>query len=262
MKKIKVVSFTLEGDFGFLRKPETNEGVQLSFNMLHKPALLGILGAILGLGGYREKGKWPEYYQQLKGTKVGIAPQVNKHERGNFDKTTLTYTNGVGYANADGNLIVTENTLVDIGYEIYILIDPDYDWHVKLKDSLERGEAVFLPYVGKNDCYTWWDKEQVKVLDVAPLESNEEPFAIDSVFFKDQAISSQREQNSGGLFFDDLGGDNFLYFERLPIGFDEKLFQYEYADFAFSNCKWQAETSIQQLYRLSGDSDSRVVQLF
>jgi CRISPR-associated protein Cas5h len=262
MEKTKVISFTLEGDFGFLRKPETNEGVQLSFNMLHKPALLGILGAILGLGGYREKGEWPEYYQQLQGTKVGIAPQVNKHERGNFPKTILTYTNGVGYANADGNLIITESTLVDIGYRIYILIDPENEWHVKLEEYLQEGEAVFLPYLGKNECFTWWEKEQVEVFDVAPHDFKDESFVIDTIFFKDQAVSSERAQNSGSLIFDDLGSDNFLYFERLPIGFDEKLFQYEYSDFAFSNCKWQAEAPIQQLYMLSDDSNSCIVQLF
>lgn len=53
----KVISFDLFADFGFFKKPFSNEKLDLylTFNMLHKPALLGILGAILGLSGYKKK---------------------------------------------------------------------------------------------------------------------------------------------------------------------------------------------------------------
>ena len=61
----KLISFDLRGDFGMLKKPDTNEPVYLTFNMLHKPALLGILGAILGLKGFRKQKELPEYYEIL-----------------------------------------------------------------------------------------------------------------------------------------------------------------------------------------------------
>ena len=34
---------------------------------------------------------------------------------------------------------------------------------------------------------------------------------------------------------------SFLYFERLPIGFSEELYQYEYGDFVFSNATFKPE---------------------
>ena len=65
MNNQRLISFDIQADFGFFKKPDYNDGVLLTYNMLHKPALLGILGAIIGLRGYRKKGEWPEYYQRL-----------------------------------------------------------------------------------------------------------------------------------------------------------------------------------------------------
>ncbi|MDD3772535.1 MAG: CRISPR-associated protein Cas5, partial [Weeksellaceae bacterium] len=52
----KLISIDLKADFGFFRKPDTNNTINLSYNIIHKPAILGILGAIIGLEGYTEKG--------------------------------------------------------------------------------------------------------------------------------------------------------------------------------------------------------------
>jgi CRISPR-associated protein Cas5h len=52
MANFKLVSFDLKADFGFFKKPDINDGLYLTYNMLHKPTLLGILGAIVGLQGY------------------------------------------------------------------------------------------------------------------------------------------------------------------------------------------------------------------
>ncbi len=52
-----------------LKNPITNEPVYLTFNMLHKPALLGILGAIAGMKGFVKNGELPEYYEKTEGCK-------------------------------------------------------------------------------------------------------------------------------------------------------------------------------------------------
>lgn len=65
MKWYKLVSFDLKADFGFFKKPDVNE-VYLTYNMIHKPALLGILGAIVGLQGFQKNAVLPLYYQKLK----------------------------------------------------------------------------------------------------------------------------------------------------------------------------------------------------
>ncbi len=120
-----LLSFDLRADFACFKKPDVNEGIILTFNCLHKPALLGILGAIVGLKGYSRKGEFPEYYHVFKDLPVGIEPLEGFHEKGNFNKTIIKYTNTVGYANADGNLIVTEQTLIRPGYRCYVLVDDD-----------------------------------------------------------------------------------------------------------------------------------------
>ena len=70
----KIISFDLNAEFGFFKKPDINDGIYLTYNMLHKPALLGIIGAIIGLKGYERNGVLPEYYNKLKHIKVGIQP--------------------------------------------------------------------------------------------------------------------------------------------------------------------------------------------
>ena len=54
---IKLISVDFYADFGFLKKPDTNNPMYFSFNMLHKPALLGILGAIIGERGFYDDTK-------------------------------------------------------------------------------------------------------------------------------------------------------------------------------------------------------------
>ena len=54
----------------------------------------------------------------------------------------------------------------------------------------------------------------------------------------------------------------FLYFERLPIGFSEELYQYEYGDFVYSNAKFKPDmvnsSSSNDFYDIG---NSQIVQL-
>lgn len=90
----KLISFDIFAEMGFFKKPDINSGVYLTYNMLHKPALLGILGAVIGLSGYKENGKLPEYYNILRELRVGIQP-LNS-DKGNYTKTVIKYNNGTG----------------------------------------------------------------------------------------------------------------------------------------------------------------------
>ena len=260
----QVLSFDLKSDFAFFRKPDINDGVQFGYNMLHKPALLGILGAIMGMEGYREKNKWPEYYQKLKDVKVGIGPLSGWHERGNFKRTILTYTNTVGYANDRSNLIIKENTLIRAAYRIYLLLEEGSSLHQKLSSMIREGESYFVPYLGKNEMYAWWEPESVRTYALSPHKGSE-PFRIESIFMKasSEAISGLASTETPSMsFLSNLGTDQYLYFERLPIGFDEELKQYEFADFVFSDSTWNPGIGIDMLYAIKNDHHQIVVQLF
>ena len=52
---MKAIRFTLSGKNAFFKKPEVNSYYYFSYGQIHKVALLGIFGAILGYGGYQRK---------------------------------------------------------------------------------------------------------------------------------------------------------------------------------------------------------------
>ena len=117
---MKLISFDLKADFAFFRIPDTNATINLSYNIIHRPAVLGVLGAILGLDGYKEKGKLPQYYEVLKDVRIGVEPL--NHDKGNYTKTNIKYSNTVGYANKGTNFLTEELTLVKPEYRIYLLL--------------------------------------------------------------------------------------------------------------------------------------------
>ena len=51
---MEAVKFTLSGRNAFFKKPEVNAYYYFTYSHIHKVALLGIFGAILGYGGYAQ----------------------------------------------------------------------------------------------------------------------------------------------------------------------------------------------------------------
>lgn len=271
----KIISIDLKADFGFLKKPDTNEPIYLTFNMLHKPALLGILGAILGLGGFSEakeeelkqpkpkggkklKTILPKYFQELQDLKVGIKPLLD--ENGNFEKTIIKYNNGVGYANLDGNLIITEQTLIKPAYRCYLLLENDHELHTQLYDYLKNSKAEYLPYLGKNDFSVWWDNFQE--YDIKSFSSTEKSFKLSSVFIKEQTLK-EGVQRSKGFKPKPTANSKFMYFENLPIGYNTDLMQYEYGPFAYTDWELQRDYEVDDLYELTSlDNKHEIIQLF
>ena len=283
-----LISFDLQADFAMFKKPDVNDGLQLSFNLLHKPALLGILGAVAGLDGYQQKGVFPAYYRAFSNLRVGIEPLEGWHDKGNFVKTVIKYTNTVGYANADGNLIVTEQTLRRPAYRCYLLIDLDEEVQALLHHRIRAGEAEYLPYLGKNECAAWWDIESVREYNFEPFVADAD-FKVSSIFVRKYPIRSQQAEPYLDL---DVGGmvnvATFAYFERLPIDFyvgDQlesnssdlrpskaleigkvkplKFVQYELAEFAFTDWTLRKSSVVSDLFYIQPAAGAKqVVQLF
>lgn len=273
----KLVSIDLYADFGCMKKPDTNDPVYLTFNMLHKPALLGILGAIVGLEGFSapppmskkskgenlfsDQGQRPivaPYYEALKYLKIGIRPL--RHENGIFSKAILTYNNGVGYANIQskvpGNLLITEQMLIDPAYRCFILFEKDDEVHRNLFENLKNNDAEYLPYMGKNEFSIWW--ENWREYDFQKFEPERRSFEIQSVFIKEEPVKGGKARPPYKV----ASIPNFMYFENLPVGYDEVLMQYEYAAFAYTNCQLTQEYPVAQLYQLTDTKSNEVVQLF
>ena len=56
------------------KKPEVNAYLFYIWT-IHRVALLGILGAIVGYKGYGCTGTYPEFYEKLKDLKVSVVPR-------------------------------------------------------------------------------------------------------------------------------------------------------------------------------------------
>ena len=243
----KLISFDIKADFGFLKKPDINEGIYLTYNCLHKPALLGILGAIIGLGGfyqsYVQKNKaagnsLPEYFDKLSDIKIGIQPLAVK---GNFVKTVIKYNNSVGYASEEqgGNLIVNEQTLIKPSYRVFLLLHLDNGYEKKLFEYINNSECEFIPYLGKNDFQIWWDKNNVKEYSFTKNHAVSESHPIENLFIKPAGKTiRQNTANQVDEIFDwyqPITNDFFIFFERLPIGYDGQTSNYEFDNFVFTD---------------------------
>ena len=222
--------------------------------MLHKPALLGILGAIIGLEGYKEKGKFPEYYEKLKDLKIGVEPL--NHEKGNFQKTVIKYSNTVGYANNGSTYLTEEATLIKPAYRIYLLLEFDNENHKQLYGYLKEGKTEYIPYFGKNEFPIWWDKDEFLEYDFKKIEQPDNSFRISTIFnineeklpvvdFKQEESARRRDKTLEAPY---------IYFERLPSCFDEKLFQYQLDKFVYSNYLFKKELLVHNLYLLENQN--------
>lgn len=254
----KLISFDLKAEMGFLKKPDINDGIYLTYNMLHKPALLGILGAIVGLQGYQKNGELPVYYQKLKHIKIGIAPLES--DNGNYTKDIVAYNNGTGFASSEagGNLIIREQVLIKPSYRCYLLLNIDNEIERTLYDRIKNMEAEFLPYMGKNDFSAWWENVQEYQFEAFPIADN---YKIASIFAKTQAVSEYIVR-SMSMFANNSRTPIFVYFERLPAGFDEQLMQYNFADFVYSNATFSKEMDMSAVGKFYTLNDSEVIQLF
>lgn len=253
----KLISFDIKANFAFFKKPDYNAGIQMSYNMLHKPAFLGILGAIIGLDGFKSKGVLPEYFNRLKHLQVGIMPL--QHYDGSYQKTVIRYTNGVGYANKDGNLLIDETMLIAPAYRCFILLDTSRELEVKIYDYIMNQKAEFIPYLGKNE-YQAWIEEPIEY--EFKLFNNHESFSIDSLFIKYGVVSNKIVESDISIDYKSPGG-TFTYFERLPVGYNKTLMQYEMANFAFTNWKMKHDTYIPNTYTVYNKRNYRLnIQLF
>ena len=254
----RLISFDLKAEMGFLKKPDINDGIYLTYNMLHKPALLGILGAIAGMKGYEKNSEFPEYYEKLKHLKIGIQPL--KSDKGNYTKEIVSYNNSTGFASNEegGNLIVTEQILLKPAYRCFLLLNLDNKDEKILYDNILSYNAEFLPYLGKNDFSAWWIEAKEYVS--ANKFDFSSDYKIDSIFAKTEAVSKFIIPAIGRAARTNILP--FIYFERLPIGFDKNLFQYDYDDFVFSNFSFEKEMNMSKEGNFYIVESNIIIQLF
>ena len=270
---MKVIAFDLKANFGFFKKPDINDTIFITYNMIHKPVLLGIFGAILGLSGHFQYSELPEYYKKLEFLKIGIEPIGKKKKNGNFEKTTVKYNNSTGHANANdyggATLNILEQILIQPEFRIYLQLDEYQNFASlrevieNLKDKLTKGESTFIPYFGKNDFPCWW--ENVNILHTVSIEAK--TFKISTIFTKPEGIllGDLKKQMAFGLIAGMKAEPERKYtqFERLPIGFNNELKQYsDPQEFVFTNIEFSKEKfgKAENFFQIEGGNN--VIYLF
>ena len=250
---MRALSFELSGKTACFRKPDVNQYAYFTYNNIHKIALLGLLGAVVGYGGYsklhnqkmqlkeqiknstgKEKKslqeeldklnlQMPEFYENLKHLKIAITPLS---PYGYFAKKIQVFNNSVGYASKEegGNLIVREQWLENPKWQIMVL-DDGTDEYAKLKEHLLNGKCVFIPYLGKNDHPAKIEKAKEIELSEQLFDENGE-YYIDSLFIKpDSGLGYHRESDDMPFFFQEVS----------PVALQKEYHFYEYETLIFTN---------------------------
>lgn len=229
---MQTLKFTLEGKSAFFKKPDVNTYLYFTYGHIHKVALLGIFGAILGYRGYnqmrrdmdtlKEKNDFPEFYSKLENLKIGIVPN---NDKGVIDKKLNIFNNSIGYASQEkgGNLVVKEQWLENPSWDIYVLLDNEES--IKIKDCISKSIFVYIPYLGKNDHSA--NISNISILDCIDINNIS---TIDSFFKKDDFKISNNYNNE----FDDIDfwdddsykKVDFKYEEMLPIKLEKETNKY------------------------------------
>ncbi|MCI9370492.1 MAG: type I-B CRISPR-associated protein Cas5 [Lachnospiraceae bacterium] len=219
---MEALRFELKGKNAFFKNPEVNSYYYFTYGNIHKPALLGMFGAILGYKGYKRYQKssekyedYPEYYQKLKDIEISVIP---KAEKGCFSKKIQFFNNTVGYASFEkgGNLIIKEEWIENPFWIVYVKIQEEES--KKLAFMIQQKKCIYLPYLGKND-----HPANITNAEIVNIEKKEAD---------NQIINSLVPT---GDFIYDWDEMKYKYEEYLPYALNQETNHYELKKFVFTD---------------------------
>ncbi|MCS6112650.1 type I-B CRISPR-associated protein Cas5 [Clostridium botulinum] len=246
---MRILSFNLKGDTAFFRTNSVNDAdITYSYGHIHKVALLGMLGAILGLQGhniaymlYEDKYKYPEFYKVLKDIKIAIKPNAKK---GSFTRKKQNMTNGCGCIKKGDTLMYTEQWLYKVNWDIFIDLDSiDKEISKILEDYILNSKAVYMPYLGKTNHPAVITNAKV----VMGENQNEREINIDSLFLlEDKSIKINNTINP----FDMNNMNRYEYRELLPLAYTENICIYKKSVFTLTNKTCYLDKNIKNVVKI------------
>ena len=247
---MKVLKFNLSGKFAFFKNEVMNDMYD-TYPHIHKPALLGLFGAMLGYNGYAQTQKvfgtkeidFPEYYEKLKDLKIAIVPKKQS-----FTKVLETFTNTTSMFNrvtvmkpkvkkedteeieekvkgekaenkVGSNLIVQQFWLENPSWDIYLVIDNDES--KKIEDSVLNYKSVYSLYLGANNHFA-------NISDIGRLEAKE-------ITEKGVTINSLVKDEEVSVRTGNIKEDVYFYDYILPTLLSPKSNVYKKEDFILTN---------------------------
>jgi len=217
---MEAIKFTISGKNAFFKNPiysgVAGKGGELqyfSFNNIHKIAVLGILGATIGLSGYGRGSNdpnLPDFYLKLKDLEIAIVPNSKS---GYFSTTSVKLNNTSGFANKKGSVLnYKQNWLVNPSWDIYIK-QSDNQYYTIIKDYLINSKTEFTRYLGSNAHLA--DIKNVEIVEINKIDNFSGK--IDSLFFSSNKIECRK-----------------ITIEKYPIKLNISMF-YEYQMLYFTN---------------------------
>ena len=254
---MKILKFTLSGRTAFFKKPDVNTYLYFTYGNIHKVALLGMFGAILGYSGYNQMKignmskkadkkaikeiVFPQFYDKLQNVKIAIVPNS---EKGFIPKKVQTFNNSVGYASKEqgGNLIVKEQWLENPSWDIYVLIDDEES--KKIAKFLLNHKIIYQPYLGKNDHYA--NITNIEIIEDNEITALDEVNKINSLCPKKlfEVNLEDDEEEDDDVSADEVYEDSFKYEEQLPIGLDKETNMYILEAFLYTNMKVSCDNTV------------------
>lgn len=228
---MKAIKFKLSGKTAMFKKPDINSNVYLTYSCIHKVAVLGILGAILGLKGYNKQGNddYPEFYSKLSNYRIGIEIL---NDRGVIRKSIQKFNNSTGLASKEtgGNLIVNEYWLTDPEFLITIALEGN-EFDSEIEDRIMNNKFHYIPYLGKNDHFAnvteselveleeFKSDEYIKIMNIVPEIYIEK---------QDIVLYSEHESKNNNRY-------TWKYIEYLPYKLEKDTNMYKQQKFIQSN---------------------------
>jgi CRISPR-associated protein Cas5, N-terminal domain len=216
----KLLIFRLHGTFAHFNQPISNR-FRNTYSIIPKPQLLGIIGSLIGLSGYKNSSTYPEFYSKLHTLKVFIKPNKPANK-----KFVVTYNSLNSFLNnrvdsGSPNVMINEQIIQDPDYEIGLLLNENDSLHAHIIENIVQNKSEFPIYLGKNEFFA-----NIKYISLNNFEINSEKEVRCSSILPFDELSKETTRN--------------LKLELLPVDFDE-MFKYVYCLMAIP----QSETKIE-----------------
>lgn len=226
---MKAIKFDIEGHTAFFKNPCINSTSEtdmwFSFPHIHKIAIAGIIGALIGKDGYRARNDqtYPSFWEDFKNIKVAIIPS-----KPIFKKKVVGCANTTGFANQESkfgkSMVYGEQWLMGtedepLKWSIYIE-DTEEKIFNDICDAIMNGRMVYMPYLGNN--HHFCDIKNAELVELKKSDS----MTVDSIFILNDDIIVEEMK----------GRQKSIYIQyNAPIGLEEQSCSYSYAQHILTN---------------------------
>ncbi|MCK9467375.1 MAG: CRISPR-associated protein Cas5 [Candidatus Absconditabacterales bacterium] len=259
---MNVFSFDLVGDFAMFKKNDANDIIFMTYNFIHKPAILGMIGAIMGYSGYSKSGngKDPEYYEKLKDLYISIIPNYSKP----LSKTIVGFNDSSGLSSTDSynnanTWQVREQILVGDSKKIKytIFIKKAGELESCIETNIKNGITKYPLYFGKNEFFAHYENYQTYKGTLISNGIGKIDSLVKIGFGEENKVLINENLNDRD-YFDHNEFEIYKIYENLPYDFDENGF-YKKDLFILTNKRFDF-TKINNMFSVEKNGQCRNVQ--